>query len=59
MQSFSLFSIFQLLQPMTKAKVGARGCHVILHYLNTLQNQVLGQAFNDNVKSKVIDITIN
>jgi len=27
-----------------KAKVGARGCHVNLHYLNTLQNQVLGQS---------------
>jgi hypothetical protein len=44
---------------MTKAKVGARGCHVILHYLNTLQNQVLGQVINDNVKSNFFDIKNN
>ncbi len=59
MQSFSLLLIFQFFQPMTKAKVGARGCHVILHYLNTLQNQVLGQVINDNVKSNFFDIKNN
>ncbi len=59
MQSFSLLSIFQFLQPMTKAKVGARDCHVIFHYLNTLQNQDLGQVINDNVKSKISDIRNN
>jgi hypothetical protein len=44
---------------MTKAKVGARGCHIILHYFSTLQNQALGQAINDNVKSKTFEITSN